>query len=148
MKHLGDAVEAKEIGLGYTCLKGLKPESPNQDSWAVMLVDGDFAMYSVYDGHGQKGHDVSNYVKDNLPKLILRDPRFKTADMPEMLKDVFKKMQSLISTADRLKKLDAKLSGTTATVCVHDLEGNKLTIAHVADSTCCLGTWTDQSRKE
>merc|ERR1711976_590091 len=91
MKELGDTGKAKESGsldgVGYTCRKGLKPESPNQDSWMVMKVDGKFAMYGVFDGHGQKGHDVSNFVKDNLPKLIIRDQRFKTDDMPKMLED-------------------------------------------------------------
>jgi serine/threonine protein phosphatase PrpC len=144
---VGDKIDPSNSGLGFTCRKGLKPESPNQDSWSVLKVDGNFAIYGVFDGHGQKGHDVSNYVKENLPKLILRDPRFKTAEMPEMLKDVFKKIQSLIATADRMKKLDAKLSGTTATVCVHDLTQNKLTIAHVADSTCCLGTWENAQKQ-
>lgn len=138
----GDKADSaqSETGLGYTCRKGLKPESPNQDSWFVMKVDGNFALYGVFDGHGQKGHDVSNYVKDNLPKLILRDQRFKTDEMPKMLEDSFKKMQNLIATADRQKKLSATLSGTTATVVVHDFEKKKLTFAHVADSTCCLAT--------
>lgn len=112
-----------------------------------MNVDGNFAIYGVFDGHGQKGHDVSNFVKENLPKLIIKDPRFKTPDMPQMLKDNFKKMQSLIATADRMKKISAQLSGTTATVCIHDLEANKLTIAHVADSTCCLSVYKDGARK-
>merc|ERR1719473_100683 len=133
-QQAGDTVDPTKCGLGFTCRKGLKPESPNQDSWFVMKVDGNFAIYGVFDGHGQKGHDVSNFVKENLPKLIIKDPRFKTADMPQMLKDVFKKMQNLIVTADRMKKVSAQLSGTTATVAIHDFASNKLTIAHVADS--------------
>lgn len=139
MAQLGDEVES--TGLGYTCRKGLKPESPNQDSWMIMKVDGNFAIYGVFDGHGRQGHDVSNFVKENLPKLIIKDPRFKTVDMPQMLKDVFRKMQSLIVTADKMKALSAQLSGTTCTVCVHDLQKNMLTIAHVADSTCCLSSF-------
>lgn len=139
INNIGTKIDTStEVGLGYTCRKGLKPESPNQDSWSVLKVDGNFAIYGVFDGHGQKGHDVSNFVKDNLPKLIIRDSRFKTDEMPQMLMDVFKKMQSLIITADRMKKLSAQLSGTTATVVVHDFEKKKLTFAHVADSTCCL----------
>jgi len=49
-------------------------------------------------------------------------------------------------TADRMKKLSAQLSGTTCTVCVHDLVENKLTVAHVADSTCCLSSFKDDSK--
>jgi len=113
----------------------------------VCKVDGNFSMYGVFDGHGKQGHDVSNFVKDVLPKLILRDPRFRTKDMPKMLMDNFKKVQSLVCAADRMKKLSAQMSGTTATLVVHDHEANKLTIAHVADSTCVLGTYND-SKKE
>lgn len=144
---LGTEIDQSNCGMGFTCRKGLKPESPNQDSWMVMKVDGDFAIYGVFDGHGQKGHDVSNFVKENLPKLIIKDQRFKTPDMPQMLKDSFKKMQSLIVTADRMKKVSAQLSGTTATIAVHDFEKKKITVAHVADSTCCLSSFKDDSKK-
>lgn len=144
----GDKIDAANLGIGFTCRKGLKPESPNQDSWMIMKVDGDFALYGVFDGHGREGHDVSNFVKENLPKLIIKDPRFKTDDMPKMLVDAFKKMQALITTADRMKKLSAQLSGTTCTVVVHDLKLNKLTVAHVADSTCCLGSWKDGDKSK
>jgi serine/threonine protein phosphatase PrpC len=117
----------------------LKPESPNQDSWFVLKLE-QTSIYAVFDGHGQKGHDVSNFVKENLPKLIIKDPRFKSMDQKEaMLKDVFKKTQSLVGTMDRMKKLSAQLSGTTATVCLHDHVNNKITMAHVADSTAVLG---------
>lgn len=144
--QIGDKVDTANLGMGFTCRKGLKPESPNQDSWMIMKVDGNFAIYGVFDGHGRQGHDVSQFVKENLPKLIIKDQRFKTADMPQMLKDSFKKMQGLIITQDRMKKLSAQLSGTTCTVCVHDFEKNKLTIAHVADSTCCLSSFQDTSQ--
>jgi serine/threonine protein phosphatase PrpC len=142
---IGDKVDGNSVGMGYTCRKGLKPESPNQDSWMIMKVDGNFAIYGVFDGHGKQGHDVSNFVKENLPKLIIKDQRFKTPDMPQMLKDAFKKMQGLIITADRMKKLSAQMSGTTCTIVVHDLVDKKLTVAHVADSTCCLSSFKDGS---
>jgi len=139
MQQIGDKIDPSAHGMGFTCRKGLKPESPNQDAWSVLKVDGSFAIYGVFDGHGQKGHDVSSFVKENLPKLIVRDNRFKTDEMAAMLKDCFKKIQNLIITADRSKKFNAQLSGTTCTVAIHDLEKKTLTIGHVADSTCVLG---------
>jgi serine/threonine protein phosphatase PrpC len=142
----GDEIDPKEIGLGYTCRKGLKPESPNQDSWMVLDQDGVFSIYGVFDGHGQKGHDVSNYVKDMLPKIIIKDARFRTETMKDMLIDSFKKVQAMIITADRMKKLDAKMSGTTCTICIHDHEENKITVAHVADSTCVIGELKKDSK--
>mmetsp|Transcript_37122 Transcript_37122/g.110220 ORF Transcript_37122/g.110220 Transcript_37122/m.110220 type:complete len:218 (-) Transcript_37122:106-759(-) len=59
--------------------------------------------------------------------------------MPAMLRDAFRTTQGLIAIADRAKRFSARLSGTTATVCVHDHAKGKLTVAHVADSTCVLG---------
>jgi len=147
MAHLGDEVDVVSSGLGYTCRKGLKPESPNQDSWMVLKVDGNFSIYGVFDGHGKQGHDVSQYVKDMLPKLILRDPRFRTSEMPTMLSESFRKVQSLVMTMDRMKKLSAQMSGTTATLVVHDHAENKITVAHVADSTCVLGSYKDASKQ-
>jgi len=140
IQQLGDELDPAEAGLGYTCRKGLKPESPNQDSWFVLFLENiNVTLYAVFDGHGQKGHDVSNFVKDTLPKLIIRDQRFNTDEMQQMLKDCFNKMQGLIALQDRQKKLSAQMSGTTCTIAVHNRATETITIAHVADSTCILG---------
>jgi serine/threonine protein phosphatase PrpC len=145
-----DELEKGCNGYGYTCRKGLKPESPNQDSWSILRVEAEYALYGVFDGHGQKGHDVSNLVKTDLFKLILRDQRFKSKEKEAteaMLMDNFKKMQSLIVTQDRMKKVSAQLSGTTASLVIHHIADNKLVVAHVADSTVCLASWTDDTRQ-
>jgi len=146
--QLGDKVDPVAQGIGYTCRKGLKPESPNQDSWSVLKVENNFSIYGVYDGHGQKGHDVSNFVKENIPKMILRDQRFKTDDMANMMKDIFKKTQSLVAYADRQKKLSAQMSGTTASVVIHSHAEKKLLISHVADSTVVIGKYCDAAKKD
>lgn len=146
----GDEIHPGDLGLGYTCRKGLKPESPNQDSWCVVQLE-EYTIYGVFDGHGQKGHEVSLFVKDNLPKLIIRDPRFKRGedgDIKAVLADAFRKVQSLVATCDQMSKLDAKLSGTTATIVIHDHTMNKLFIAHVADSTSVLGFYTASKELE
>jgi len=44
---------------------------------------------------GKWGHIVSDFVKNYLPMLILRDPRFGTPEMPAMLKDVFVEMENV-----------------------------------------------------
>lgn len=147
MQRAGDGLDPANDGVGYTCHKGLKPESPNQDAWTLFRVDDRFAIYGVFDGHGIKGHDVSNFVKDTLVKLIVRDERFMTAQMPEMLKDSFKKCQSLVGTASRMGQLIATYSGTTVTLCVHDLALEKLTIAHAGCDTCCMASYEDCDSK-
>jgi serine/threonine protein phosphatase PrpC len=150
IQQLGDDIQTEESCLGYTCRKGLKPESPNQDSWSILQVESSYSIYGVYDGHGQKGHDVSNFVKDALPKLIVRDPRFQGNDeeaKKDMLKESFRKTQSLISTLEKEKRMSASMSGTTATVVIHDVKENKLLVSHVADSTCVLGKKVSGSDK-
>ncbi|CAE8629816.1 unnamed protein product [Polarella glacialis] len=148
VKLLGDELDPAQQGIGFTCRKGFKPESPNQDSWSLLKVENLFSIYGVYDGHGQKGHDVSEFVRENLPKLILRDERFKTGDMHSLLKDSFWKIQDIIGFMDEQQTLSAQMSGTTATVAVHDHIQSKLFLAHVADSTAVLGKFEDASRKK
>lgn len=145
MQQYGDELQAAQHGLGYTCRKGLKPESPNQDSWCMLKTE-DFSIYGVFDGHGQKGHDVSNFVKDVLPKLIVSDPRAASSDQwSAILTDCFRKTQSMVNTSDKMKQLNAQMSGTTATLAVHDHRSDQITVGHVADSTAVLGTKNSSS---
>eukprot|EP00929_Paragymnodinium_shiwhaense_P070028 TRINITY_DN3540_c0_g2_i2.p1 TRINITY_DN3540_c0_g2~~TRINITY_DN3540_c0_g2_i2.p1 ORF type:complete len:389 (+),score=86.71 TRINITY_DN3540_c0_g2_i2:123-1289(+) len=146
MDQAGDKFEGKKLGIGYTCRKGLKPESPNQDSWCLVSMD-EFAIYGVFDGHGPEGHHISLFVKENLPKLIIRDPLFKReadgGDIKKCLHEAFTQVQSLITTATQMEVFEAKMSGTTATIAVHSLVDSKLYVAHVADSTGVLGLTCD-----
>jgi len=120
IQMMGAALDLTPVGLGFACRKGLKPMIPNQDSWVAMKVLGEFSIYAVFDGHGLDGHTISNFVKDHLVKLIIGDRRFRMPDMPEMLKDAFRRLQAHIETRDLQRSLSAKMSGTTATVAVHD----------------------------
>jgi len=138
----GDEFTPDKCGLGYTCRKGLKLRpQPNQDSWSILRVNSLFSIYGVYDGHGRNGHDVSNFVRDALPKLIVRGMRLKDNNVTQLLRDSFQKTQQLIATLDQGGSLDAQLSGSTATIAVHDHVQQKLILAHVADSSAVLGRW-------
>jgi len=68
------------------------------------------------------------------------------SDRKALLKDVFQQIQNMIVEADRLQKLSAQLSGTTATVAIHNHEKKIITIAHVADSTCVVGKYKPGSK--
>mmetsp|Transcript_31607 Transcript_31607/g.90707 ORF Transcript_31607/g.90707 Transcript_31607/m.90707 type:complete len:406 (-) Transcript_31607:125-1342(-) len=133
-------------GIGYACHKGKKPESPNQDSWFMLQVDGCYSLYAVFDGHGSAGHYISNFVKDNLPKLIVRAAglRRSESDWLDCLRDSFLEMQGMIAAAadpeEGTEPLGAGLAGTTATVIIHDHKERKLSVAHVGDSGACIGT--------
>lgn len=128
-------VMGKEMHIGVQCMKGLKPEAPNQDSFCVLFLDPEIRIYGVFDGHGSQGHHVSNFVKATLPRLILSDSRLHE-ETPEVMKDAFVKVQAMIRVLTQQGKVDARMSGTTCTICVHFLPHNKIYTAHVGDSRC------------
>lgn len=130
--------DAAKYGMGVTCRKGLKPDIPNQDSWLALQVLDEFAIYGVFDGHGLNGHDISDYVKEHLVKIVLKDQRFRTPKMKDCMKDAFVLMQSMVLTASQEQRLNAERSGTTATLVVHDLQQGLLFVAHVGDSGAVL----------
>mmetsp|Transcript_4230 Transcript_4230/g.12650 ORF Transcript_4230/g.12650 Transcript_4230/m.12650 type:complete len:361 (-) Transcript_4230:93-1175(-) len=120
--------------VGWSCKKGLKPESPNQDDFCIFCADG-LGIYGVFDGHGPCGHDVSNFVQLVLPRGFVQHPRF--ADDPEeALRAAFAHAQTQCMKCQSDGQLDCSLSGTTATVALH--RGGVLYVAHVGDSRAVL----------
>lgn len=140
----GEPLDVAQDGIGYACKKGKKPESPNQDSFFIMKVEGQCSVYGVFDGHGHKGHDISNFIKENLPKLLLQQPNLKE-DPLTALSVTFEKTQQLIVQATKMKMIDASQSGSTVSVIYHDLAENVLHVAHVGDSRCVLGKYKSEA---
>jgi len=141
-KAEGENVMLLEHAIGWACKKGLKPEAPNQDSFFITKVEDLFSLFGVFDGHGKKGHDVSNFVKEHLPKILLAKPDI-LVDPVGALESAFEQTQQMIVKATESKEIDASKSGTTASVVLHDVKKGMLYIAHVGDSRCVLGTRHD-----
>lgn len=139
----GPPIDFQVEGIGFACKKGLKPESPNQDSFIVAKLDGVFAIYGVFDGHGRKGHDISDYVKETLTKVILAQSDL-LSDPPAALERAFARTQELVVEGSELGLLSADRSGSTATVVFHDLRSQVLHVAHVGDSRCVMGRTSTQ----
>lgn len=128
-----------ESTVGWTCHKGLKPEACNQDCLSILLVEDDFALYGVYDGHGPYGHDVSAYAAITLPKLFLE--RLRTKEAPgDAFKFAFMTTQNNIQAMTKSHTFDAEISGTTCTMAYHDMKAQKICIAHVGDSRAIVGS--------
>ncbi|CAD7970340.1 unnamed protein product [Amoebophrya sp. A25] len=140
--------ELNRLGIGATCRKGLKPESPNQDAFSVVYVSDEFLLTGVYDGHGAHGHHISQFVKENLPKIFLNDPQ-RQKDPASALTDAFGRCQRLIEHAEKTGSLQAGMSGTTCTLVYQPLTREKagtIYIAHVGDSRATMisrsrGSW-------
>eukprot|EP00388_Colpodella_angusta_P011032 GDKJ01028458.1.p1 GENE.GDKJ01028458.1~~GDKJ01028458.1.p1 ORF type:complete len:511 (+),score=134.45 GDKJ01028458.1:86-1618(+) len=138
----GHKCDISDYGVGYCCRKGLKPESPNQDDFFILEVE-DWGLYGVFDGHGPFGHDISNFVQQNLPRLLVQNPFF-NIDPKKALKEAFIAMHDLIdeTSRNRTGRFDAIMSGSTGTVILHRQKDNKLFVAHVGDSRAVLAKRT------
>lgn len=142
----GDAKQLKEwaksTGISWSCKKGMKPESPNQDSFSILLVENEFALYGVYDGHGPDGHDVSDMARIVLVKLFISHPS-RTTNPGVALREAFIETQKALETSEISTRASA--SGTTCTMAYHDIKKATITIAHVGDSRSVLGKGKDKA---
>lgn len=125
--------------LAFSCHKGLKPESPNQDAWSVVRVQDQFSVYTVCDGHGPDGHNVADLAVDSLPRLLTQYPGFKSTYSKSSLLHSFQTTQRMVAVADSNCQLNAKTSGATATVVFHSHQENSLVVAFVGDSSAVVG---------
>jgi len=145
LKNLKDSFKnkpLKKIGslhkaIAIACKKGLKPTSPNQDSFSVLQCGDQFNLYVVCDGHGADGHIISNIAVDMLSKYMLTDAEFKT-DFKSTVTRSFVKTNVFILKSAEASGFDCDFSGCTGTVVYHDKVLAKLTMAHAGDSGCCV----------
>lgn len=129
-------------GVEFTCKKGLKPESPNQDSFVVVHLPSKWSLYGVFDGHGPNGHDVSDFAVKALVTTFFENTEFasKTGDA---FTQAFIECQQQIEKA----KVDAQSSGSTCTMAFHNIATDDFTLAHVGDSRGVLYC-TDKGKNE
>eukprot|EP00437_Effrenium_voratum_P000794 CAMPEP_0181432056 /NCGR_PEP_ID=MMETSP1110-20121109/18570_1 /TAXON_ID=174948 /ORGANISM="Symbiodinium sp., Strain CCMP421" /LENGTH=511 /DNA_ID=CAMNT_0023555447 /DNA_START=102 /DNA_END=1637 /DNA_ORIENTATION=- len=135
----GDDLSSVDAPYCVVCQKGLKPGSPNQDAWSVLRVEHEFSIYTVSDGHGPHGHDVANFVKETLPRMLVADPRMSSPGMKGLFVEEFRRLHMLIDSADAYSKMNARWSGTTATTCFHNHRTGSLLLGHVGDSSVVIG---------
>jgi len=125
----------RTLDIGVCCKKGLKPESPNQDSYSVIVVEDLFWLIAVYDGHGPTGHEISEEARKFLVGGFINSAN--RADDPERaFREVFVDCQR---TLEGRKDLDASRSGCTVTMCYIDFGKGEFTVAHVGDSRATMG---------
>jgi len=98
-------------------------------------VEDDFGLYGIYDGHGPLGHDVSEFVCENLPGMFLQELA-KDEGADAAFQNAFLTIQQIISDK---KDMDANMSGSTCTMAYHCMKSQKLWLAHVGDSRSIIG---------
>ncbi|OMJ76547.1 hypothetical protein SteCoe_24085 [Stentor coeruleus] len=136
----GDDVKREHLldhGLWVSCKKGLKPESPNQDDFVVVIEDSS-VLLGVFDGHGTHGHEVSNFLHKAFPRTLINSIYWEERPdyaLAETFPSVHNELVSYCSKNPNL--FDCTLSGSTATVIY--TRDKKIYAAHTGDSRAVLG---------
>ena len=114
----------------------------NQDRYFIFrnFVSGyDNIFMGVLDGHGYFGHEVSEYIKENLPMDLNRILKAKNInlnkdDLSEIIKQAFAMENNSLL---RNRQIDSTFSGSTCVAVIYTSE--KLIIMNLGDSRCILG---------
>mmetsp|Transcript_98461 Transcript_98461/g.301208 ORF Transcript_98461/g.301208 Transcript_98461/m.301208 type:complete len:411 (-) Transcript_98461:91-1323(-) len=137
-----NTLASAEKCIGYACRKGRKPGGrapPNQDSWCVHRVPQGVTAYGVFDGHGEKGHLISDYVKQVLPRSVVQSVQScEPSDADAQVGKVQACFQQVQKSLYAKPHLAVQQSGTTATLVLHDRENSRLLVSHVGDSTAVV----------
>ena len=131
-----------EHGVWVCCKKGLKPESPNQDDFFV-IVDNNLLTIGVFDGHGSHGHEISNYIHTILPKLLLSHPSWIEDPLTALAESFPKAHSELINHCNKAStQFDCIVSGCTGTLI--SIRTNKIYAGHVGDSRAIIAKRSPQ----
>ena len=107
-----------------------KPKNYNKKVWPKI------SFFGIYDGHGGEG--CSEYLRDNLHKLICNNNEFFPEDVPEAIKLGFQKAEkdfiNNYALSDKKEIIDK--SGSCAIIIL--IVDKKVYIANVGDSRCLL----------
>ena len=122
----------------------------NQDNYFIFknFVQGFENIYmGVCDGHGYYGHEVSGFIKENLPMDLNHLLKQKHLDLlkDDLSLDIktcfIQENQKLLSN----NQIDSDLSGTTCISTIYTPQ--KLIIANIGDSRCILGKYDNNAKK-
>lgn len=137
--------------VGYN---GERDKDFNQDIAFVernFAGDNIFIYFGVCDGHGILGHEVSDFLRNNLPKelsnsLIHKDLETKDVKLKKnifnIIESTFLKINNMLSDD---KSINTCFSGTTCVSVIYTPK--KLICANVGDSRAVLGRYDKYSKK-
>lgn len=145
----------KVIGLHCNSLAGcLEINTPktNQDALFIQknfLCNDLYYFLGVCDGHGEIGHRVSNYISNNLPKILANslikmncnDFKVLSPSLEEKIKTSFNALNSQILNNP---SMDCSLSGSTCTSLI--VTDNELITCNVGDSRVVLGKFSSLTK--
>ena len=103
--------------------------------------------FGVCDGHGYYGHEVSEFIKENLPMDLNHIIKSKKLDLNKddlssvLIETFLMENKFLLNN----KQIDADLSGSTCVSVIYTPQ--KLIIANLGDSRCVLGSKINEEWK-
>lgn len=122
------------LTVGSFAACGEKPSWPTrwicQDTHLVLPLPDNQLLVAVFDGHGEHGHHVSGQVRrifEQQVHAIISE----SAGVEDALPRIFVMCQAALERSEDM----CCLSGTTATVALVDAGRERVTAAHVGDST-------------
>lgn len=114
------------------------PGKCNQDSFIVTPNIGKKSWqhyFGVCDGHGVFGHQVSGFIKNQLPAIISRARGIEKNPQEALTKSFAAAMEKLVVES----KIDLTFSGSTVVGCY--LSQEKLYCCNVGDSRAIMGSY-------
>ena len=154
-------------------LKGYKGSTPNQDrSMIVKFMLGDqpnntttsgsgvtnkkraqsnamAVLMGIFDGHGERGHQVSQHVALKLPQVFVKHMQQhqitpQDSKYPDMIRQVMKNTFLEIDNTEPLKGSGIS-GGSTASTFFYPGRGSKFYLANVGDSTTIIAHYSISS---
>eukprot|EP00928_Gymnodinium_smaydae_P029185 TRINITY_DN22051_c0_g1_i1.p1 TRINITY_DN22051_c0_g1~~TRINITY_DN22051_c0_g1_i1.p1 ORF type:complete len:386 (+),score=94.82 TRINITY_DN22051_c0_g1_i1:179-1336(+) len=128
--------------VGVVCQRGQKEGQVNQDDFFI-LQRAEWLLIGVCDGHGQHGHEVSHYVQECLPSILMDKVKGSGGNWDESAKEAFEAVNQKLQESAEMKKL-AQNSGTTTSVAWLRLDltspdvTQRLNCAYIGDSAIVL----------
>ncbi|CAG9316307.1 unnamed protein product [Blepharisma stoltei] len=112
----------------------------NQDTYIAKPLFhqvNEFYLFTVCDGHGPSGHEVSHYIREMFPRLVEAKLKHRSSTLNDLEDALNKSIKKLTDQIDE-SKMPTESSGSTMN-CVL-INGNKLICANIGDSRAVLGS--------
>jgi len=146
LKKIRKIHHISKIGYTVECTKKY-----NQDSYFInknFTNDVDSMFFSVCDGHGLNGHEVSKFLKRVLPLILSNELKQRiqmgekdSLKVQQILEKVFLSVNYILLND---QNIDCIFSGSTCNSILYTPE--KLICANVGDSRAVLGRYVDSSK--
>lgn len=145
LKALRDKLSS--FGVGISCRKGRKPETPNQDN-ILFCKTSRFTIAGVADGHGEDGHWASTWVAFYAMSLVLTEvvaedrlpSEYDLVRIFNLCHEALTLRSKSGAEEDGTSDFDLQSSGSTLSLCFMDHQSQAAVSAWVGDSRAVMIT--------